>query len=325
MLLQVRGLRTEFVIAEGLVRAVDDLGFSVNPGEILSIVGESGCGKSVTALSILRLISPPGRIASGEIEFEGRNLLALPESEMQKIRGNKISMVFQEPMTSLNPVMRIGDQVGEGLRIHRGYTKKQAFAASVELLNAVKIPDPAKRASEYPHQLSGGMRQRAMIAMAIACKPQLLIADEPTTALDVTIQAEILNLLRSLRAEFELSILLITHSLGVVAEVADRVLIMYAGKIVEEAPVNEIFKDPKHPYTTGLLESIPKIIHDGQKQTRLKTIEGSVPNLLHLPAGCSFQDRCRQKKEDCAIAFPSDRWLNSEHRVACYLYPHEPA
>ena len=325
MLLQVRGLRTEFIMNDGVVPAVDRISFSMREGEILSVVGESGCGKSVTALSLLRLISPPGRIAAGEIEFEGRDLLQLSETQIQEIRGNKISMIFQEPMTSLNPVMSIGNQVGEALRIHRGFTKKQAFAASVELLNSVKIPDPQKRAHEYPHQLSGGMRQRAMIAMAIACKPRLLIADEPTTALDVTIQAQILDLLRSLRAEFDLSILLITHSLGVVAEVADRVIVMYAGKIVEEASVREIFQNPKHPYTIGLLGSMPQIVYQGDKKKRLKVIEGNVPNLLRLPRGCSFLDRCAHKKPDCEIAFPPESWMNPEHRVACYLYTNEPS
>jgi oligopeptide/dipeptide ABC transporter ATP-binding protein len=321
--IRVRELRTEFVTSEGIVPAVDRVSFFIKRGEILGIVGESGCGKSVTALSLLRLISPPGRIACGGIEFEGKNLLQLPDHEMERVRGRKISMIFQEPMTSLNPVMSIGDQVGEGLRIHFGYSRKQALASSVELLNSVKIPDPEKRCMEYPHQLSGGMRQRAMIAMAIACKPDLLIADEPTTALDVTIQAQILDLLESLRTDFGLSILLITHALGVVAEVADRVIVMYAGKIVEEAPVRELFQNPMHPYTLGLLESVPQIIYHGAKKERLKTIEGAVPNLLNLPQGCSFQDRCKRRMEVCSQAFPMDTWINPEHRVACYLYPDE--
>jgi peptide/nickel transport system ATP-binding protein len=324
-LLEVRGLRTEFVTQEGILPAVDRISFSIKPGEILGLVGESGCGKSVTALSLLRLVSPPGRVAAGEILFEGQDLLQVPEKDMQKIRGNKISMVFQEPMTSLNPVMSIGDQVGETLIIHKGYTKKEARFSSIELLNSVMIPDPEKRVHEYPHQLSGGMRQRVMIAMAIACKPVLMIADEPTTALDVTIQAQILQLLQNLRQEFGLSILLITHALGVVAEVVDRVIVMYAGKIVEEASVHEIFESPKHPYTTGLLDSIPRILYQGEKAKRLKTIDGAVPDLLHLPSGCSFFDRCSARMDVCKTAFPEESWVNRQHRVACYLYSHEPA
>jgi len=324
-LLEVRGLRTEFVSQDGVLPAVDRITFSIKAGEILGLVGESGCGKSVTALSLMRLISPPGTVTAGEILLEGQNLLELPEKSMQRIRGNKISMIFQEPMTSLNPVMSIGDQVGETLVIHRGYTKKKARLTSVDLLKAVRIPDPEKCVHSYPHQLSGGMRQRVMIAMAVACKPALLIADEPTTALDVTIQAQILDLLQSLRQEFGLSILLITHALGVVAEVADRVIVMYAGKIVEEASVREIFESPKHPYTIGLLDSIPRIIYQGKKAERLKTIDGGVPNLLHLPPGCSFFDRCSSRMDVCKTVFPEEFWVNSQHRVACYLYSHEPA
>ncbi len=326
-LIDIRGLKTSFVVDEGTLTAVDGISFSIAPGEILCLVGESGCGKSVTALSILRLITPPGKIMAGDIIFDEKDLLKLPEKEMQKIRGGRISMIFQEPMTSLNPVMSVGDQVGETLIIHKHYSRKQARAESIELLRAVRMPDPEKRVDEYPHQLSGGMRQRVMIAMAIACRPALLIADEPTTALDVTIQAQILELLLSLREEFGLSILLITHALGVVAEVADRVIVMYAGKIVEEAPVRELFSNPLHPYTVGLLDSIPRL-HQGTgplKASRLKAIDGVVPGLLHLPDGCTFYDRCKRRMDECRPLFPQEIFVNPDHRVACYLYAHEPA
>lgn len=319
-LLEVKNLRTFFATEEGTVAAVDDVSFGIKPGEILGLVGESGCGKSVTSLSILRLVAPPGRIAGGEIFFEGRDLLKLPAKEMQSIRGNKISMIFQEPMTSLNPVMTIGDQVAETLVLHRKLSRKEATASAVDLLASVRISDPQQRIREYPHQLSGGMRQRVMIAIAIACKPALLIADEPTTALDVTIQAQILDLLLRLRQEFGLSILLITHALGVVAEVADRVVVMYAGKIVEEAPVKEIFAHPCHPYTVGLLDSIPRIGTEGEKQKRLKTIDGTVPDLAHLPPGCSFYDRCKDRMETCAGSFPKTTTVGPDHFVACYKY-----
>ena len=320
-LLEIRGLKTVFHATDGILPAVDQISFSIRPGEILGVVGESGCGKSVTALSILRLISPPGRIIGGEILFDGVDLLKLPEKEMQKIRGKKISMIFQEPMTSLNPVLSIGDQVGETLRIHKRFSRKQARIAAIDLLKAVKIADPEKRVDEYPHQLSGGMRQRVMIAMAIACRPALLIADEPTTALDVTIQAQILELLQSLRSDFGLSILLITHAFGVVAEVADRVIVMYAGKIVEEATTGELFANPQHPYTVGLLNSIPRLVLQGEKHHRLKTIDGSVPALMQLPAGCSFYERCNLRMDQCRTIFPAEVWLNPDHRVACYATP----
>jgi oligopeptide/dipeptide ABC transporter ATP-binding protein len=322
-LLQINNLTTVFQTEDGPLPAVDNISFKIKSGEILGLVGESGCGKSVTALSILRLISPPGKITHGEILFEGSDLLKLSDKEMQKIRGRKISMIFQEPMTSLNPVLSIGNQIGETLIIHKGYKKKEARQAAIELLRAVKIPDAEKRVDQYPHQFSGGMRQRVMIAMAIACRPALLIADEPTTALDVTIQAQILDLLKSLRAEFGLSILLITHALGVVAEAADRVIVLYAGKIAEEAPVRELFENPQHPYTVGLLDSIPKLVLSGEKAKRLKTIEGNVPDLIHLPAGCSFYERCRSRMDVCKTAFPSEVWLNPEHRVACYAVSNE--
>ena len=324
-LLEVRGLKTVFHAANGTLPAVDHISFNIRKGEILGVVGESGCGKSVTALSILRLISSPGQISNGEILFDGVDLLRLTEKQMQKIRGRKISMIFQEPMTSLNPVLSIGDQVGETLRIHLQYSRKDARMAAIDLLKAVKIADPEKRVDEYPHQLSGGMRQRVMIAMAIACRPALLIADEPTTALDVTIQAQILELLQALRTEFGLSILLITHALGVVAEVADRVIVMYAGKIVEEATTGELFANPQHPYTIGLLNAIPRLVLQGERLNRLKTIDGSVPSLMHLPPGCTFYDRCNLKMDQCKTIFPAEVWLNPEHRVACYasLSPRE--
>ena len=319
-LLEVDGLKTCFFTDDGPVVAVNRISFRVKEGEILGLVGESGCGKSVTSLSIMRLISPPGKIVEGRILFEGKDLLSIPEKEMQSIRGNKISMIFQEPMTSLNPVMRIGDQVAESLILHRNMRKSHALEAAVGLLKDVSIPDPESRIKDYPHQLSGGMRQRVMMAIAIACKPALLIADEPTTALDVTIQAQILELLQRLRKEYQLSILLITHALGVVAEVADRVIVMYAGRIVEEAPIKELFRNPCHPYTVGLLDSIPRIDVDGAKQTRLKTIEGTVPDLLHLPPGCTFYDRCKDKMEICTTKFPEHVWINPDHYVACYKF-----
>lgn len=319
-LLEARDLRTSFFTDAGEIPAVRDVSFHVLPGEVLGLVGESGCGKSVTSLSLMRLVSPPGRIVGGQVLLEGQDLLALDEREMQKIRGSRMSMIFQEPMTSLNPVMRVGTQIAEGLVLHRGKSRAEAHREAIQLLADVRIPDAAQRAMDYPHQLSGGMRQRVMIAMAIACRPQLLIADEPTTALDVTIQAEILALLDSLRRTYRLSILLITHALAVVAEIADRVIVMYAGRIVEEAPVTELFANPLHPYTVGLLESIPRIVTAGEKQDRLKTIEGSVPDLRRLPPGCSFCERCRDRMEKCSGAVPEFEWPNPQHRVACWKY-----
>jgi oligopeptide/dipeptide ABC transporter ATP-binding protein len=319
-LLDVRGLKTKFYTDDGVVRAVDGVSFTIRPGEILGMVGESGCGKSVTALSIIRLLSPSAKIVSGEILFRGKDLLPCTEHEMQNIRGNQISMIFQEPMTSLNPVMTVGNQVAESLILHKKMSRKDARAEAIRLFQAVRIPDPANRIKDYPHQLSGGMRQRVMIAMAIACRPALVIADEPTTALDVTIQAQILELLDQLRLEYGLSILLITHALGVVAEIADRVIVMYAGKIVEEAPVLEIFEDPRHPYTVGLLESIPKIETGGEKRDRLKTIEGSVPDLSKLPPGCTFYDRCGERMDRCTEQYPETVWINPSHRVSCYKF-----
>jgi oligopeptide/dipeptide ABC transporter ATP-binding protein len=319
-ILEVRDLKTAFFTDSGAVPAVDGVSFSIQKGEILGLVGESGCGKSVTSLSIMRLVSPPGRIVSGEILFSNQDLLQKTERQMQSIRGNHISMIFQEPMTSLNPVMKIGDQISESLILHKKLGKQEARRESIRLLKEVRIADPESRIADYPHQLSGGMRQRVMIAIAIACNPQLLIADEPTTALDVTIQAQILELLNRLRNEFGLSILLITHALGVVAEIADRVIVMYAGKVVEEAPVEELFKNPCHPYTAGLLDSIPQIKSPEERSQRLKAIPGTVPDLIHLPAGCSFADRCKDRMNECTKKYPEMIWINSRHRVACYKY-----
>ena len=301
-LLEIRNLHTYFQTREGLVCAVDGVSLYLDPGELLGLVGESGCGKSITALSIMRLIAPPGKIVAGEILFDGQDLLKLSNAEMRAARGNDVAMIFQDPMTSLNPVYTVGDQIAEAILLHEGVSRKQAWAKTVEMMKRVKIPDAERRAKDYPHQLSGGMRQRVMIAMALSCKPKLLIADEPTTALDVTIQAEILDLLRSLKEDFNLSMLLITHDLGVVAETADRVAVMYAGRIVEEAPVREIFRAPRHPYTEGLLASVPRLTEKGIKQRRLQTIEGTVPNLLRLPAGCKFAPRCAYVIHQCTEA-----------------------
>lgn len=302
MLLDVCHLSTSFFTSDGIVKAVDDVSFSVAAGETLALVGESGCGKSVTALSLLRLIQPPGKITHGEIwlhrDRERINLLALPAPTMRSVRGADIAMIFQEPMTALNPVMRIGEQIRESLVVHGKATGAAADRRVVDLLTQVGIPEPAQRAEEYPHNLSGGMRQRAMIAMALACQPRLLIADEPTTALDVTIQAQILQLLRSLQREFQMGLLIITHDLGVVAAVADRVAVMYAGKIVEHATVREVFARPRHPYTEGLLKAIPTFAARGTR-ARLATIPGRVPSLAQLPTGCVFQERCYKVQASC--------------------------
>src|SRR5881296_391338 len=299
-LLEIKNLRTYFPTRSGLVRAVDDVSFYINRGELLGLVGESGCGKSMTALSIMRLVPPPGKIVSGEILFEGRNLLTLSNAEMRDVRGNDIAMIFQDPMTSLNPVFTVGEQIIEALRLHRGLSRKEARRAAIEAMQEVAITDPDLRVDDYPHQLSGGMRQRVMIAMALACDPKLLIADEPTTALDVTIQAQILELLNELRRTRELGVLLITHDLGVVAEVADRVAVMYTGRIVEESPVEELFARPKHPYTEGLLRSVPKLTEaEVAKAVRLETIEGTVPKATALPPGCHFEPRCPYRLPRC--------------------------
>src|SRR6476659_4736085 len=299
-LLEVNNLRTHFPTRAGLVRAVDGVSVHLDRGELLGLVGESGCGKSMTALSLMRLIAPPGKIVSGEVLFDGKDLLKLSGAEMREMRGDDVAMIFQEPMTSLNPVFTVGEQIAEALRLHRKMSHKEARAATIEAMREVSIPDPARRVDDYPHQLSGGMRQRVMIAMALACNPKLLIADEPTTALDVTIQAQILELLDDLRKQRELAVLLITHDLGVVAEVADRVAVMYTGKIVEESPVDELFARPKHPYTEGLLRSVPKLTseHVARKE-RLETIEGTVPRPTDLPQGCHFAPRCSHRMPRC--------------------------
>ena len=299
-LLEIKDLRTYFQTRAGMVRAVDGVSFHLERGELLGLVGESGCGKSITALSVMRLVAPPGKIAGGEIFFEGRDLLKLSNAEMRAVRGNDIAMIFQDPMTSLNPVFTIGEQIGEALRLHRKLSRREARAAAVDAMREVAIPDPALRAADYPHQLSGGMRQRVMIAMALACDPKVLIADEPTTALDVTIQAQILELLNTLRRTRELAVLLITHDLGVVAEVADRVAVMYTGQIVEQSPVDELFAQPKHPYTEGLLRSVPKLTVAGVTEgARLQTIEGTVPRPTALPPGCHFEPRCPYRMPRC--------------------------
>ena len=319
-LLEVKGLRTEFRTGGSSFAAVDGISFSLAPGETLGIVGESGCGKSVTSLSIMRLVpNPPGRITAGEIRLEGRNLLDLPESDMRAVRGDDIAMIFQEPMTSLIPVQTVGDQIIEAVQLHRSLSAAAARARALEMLQLVKIPSPETRLDEYPHQLSGGMRQRVMIAMALACDPKLLIADEPTTALDVTIQAQILDLLRDLRERTGAAIMLITHDLGVVAELAHRVIVMYAGRIVEEAPVGLLFSDPQHPYTLGLLGSIPRLGSDGDE--RLTAIEGVVPNPYALPPGCRFSPRCPLADEKCRAEQPALREIVPGHRAACWKAP----
>lgn len=315
LVLDVQNLVTSFHVAKRDLIAVDNCSFSVKRGQTLGIVGESGCGKSVTSLSIMRLIpSPPGRIASGKIFFEGRDLLTLKTEEMRKIRGNRVSMIFQEPMTSLNPVFTVGDQIGEVFSVHKGANRRQARELSIDMLRQVKIPSPENRIDDYPHQMSGGMRQRIMIAMALACKPSLLIADEPTTALDVTIQAQILSLMNDLQTETGMSTVLITHDLGVVAETCDDVVVMYAGRVVEKATARQLFSEPKHPYTMGLMESIPKL---GVKQDRLKTIPGMVPSLDKLPLGCRFQDRCPLVTSECRSQDIPLRTLADGREVAC--------
>ena len=315
-LLAISHLTTVFDTARGSVPAVDDVSFEIRAGETLGLVGESGSGKSVTALSIMRLVQPPGRIAGGRIAFNGRDLLAFSERQMQAVRGAEIALIFQEPMTALNPVFTIGNQIAETLIVHRRATRREAKARAIELLQAVRIPDPAARVGDYPHQLSGGMRQRVLIAMALACKPSLVIADEPTTALDVTIQAQVLDLLREMKAAFNLSLLLITHDLGVIAETADRVAVMYAGRIVETGPVRAIFRKPQHPYTRGLLASIP----GGTPGNRLRAIDGSVPLLGALPPGCAFNPRCPDRFHLCTSAPPPEYAVGPEHGARCYLH-----
>ena len=318
--LEVKNLQTVFFTNSGLFKAVDDVSFEVRRGETLAIVGESGCGKSVSALSIMRLVpDPPGRIVGGTVLLEGTDLLALDEAKMRQIRGNRISMIFQEPMTSLNPVMRIGDQITEAVRLHRDMTRQQAWEQAVEMLRLVRIPEPARRALEYPHQLSGGMRQRAMIAMALACRPALLIADEPTTALDVTIQAQILALVLELQQELGMALILITHDLGVVAQTAQRVIVMYAGRKVEEADVEVLFADPRHPYTRGLMASIPAVpSFQGNADARLTEIPGAVPSLISLPEGCAFAPRCSLAIARCREAYPPLQDWGGGHWAACW-------
>jgi peptide/nickel transport system ATP-binding protein len=320
ILLEIDGLQTNFFTDAGTVRAVDGVSLKVRKGETLGVVGESGCGKSVTALSILRLIpDPPGKIVKGRILLTGRNLLDLPENEMRKVRGASISMIFQEPMTSLNPVFTVGDQIAEGIRLHQRLSKRESWNKAIEMVRLVRIPDPERRVKEYPHQMSGGMRQRVMIAMALSCNPHLLIADEPTTALDVTIQAQILELLNQLKAEMGMAVMLITHDLGVVADTAARVIVMYAGRVVEEAPVMELFTNPLHPYTQGLLASIPRI-EKSERRPRLQAIPGMVPDLLDLPRGCKFQARCAKVFEPCRGEEPQLKQVKPDHFVRCYLY-----
>ncbi len=319
-LIQVKNLQTSFFTPEGEVRAIDGVSFEIGEGKTLGLVGESGCGKSVTSLSIMRLIaSPPGKIVGGEILYRGKDLLKLNNEAMRKIRGNEISMIFQEPMTSLNPVFTVGNQIGEAIKLHQGLGKKETRQKTIDMLRLVKIADPESRVDSYPHQLSGGMRQRVMIAMALSCNPALLIADEPTTALDVTIQAQILDLMKELRQRIGMALLLITHDLGVVAEQADEVAIMYAGKIVERSSTQAIFNRPFHPYTVGLLNSLPSV--GGAKKKRLDAIPGVVPNPLHLPSGCRFRDRCPKAADLCAQSEPQLLEKEPGHAVACH-FPH---
>ncbi|TCT25100.1 peptide/nickel transport system ATP-binding protein/oligopeptide transport system ATP-binding protein [Melghiribacillus thermohalophilus] len=320
-LLEVRNLKTHFFTKAGVVKAVDGVTFDIKPGETLGIVGESGSGKSMTAMSIMRLIpSPPGKIVGGEIEFEGKNLLSMSEKELKKIRGNEISMIFQDPMTSLNPVFTIKKQMVETILTHQDMTKKEAIDRAVELLDLVGIPDARARLNNYPHEFSGGMRQRVMIAMALSCDPKLLIADEPTTALDVTIQAQILDLLNRLQEEMGMSIMMITHDLGVVAEVCDRVMVMYAGQPVEFTEAATLFDHPKHPYTWGLLNSIPKITKKKEGQKRLEAIPGLPPDLRNLEAGCHFAPRCKHAMDSCYSKNPSYEPCEPDHFVRCLLY-----
>jgi oligopeptide/dipeptide ABC transporter ATP-binding protein len=321
ILLSVKNLKTQFYSAGKTIRALDGVSFDIEEGGSFGLVGETGCGKSVTALSILRLIPfPPGKIVGGEIHFRGRNLLDLTEEEVRSVRGKEISMIFQEPMTSLNPVFRVGDQMMEVIMLHQGLGKSQAFEKAIEMLELVHMPEARKVMKQFPHQLSGGMRQRAMIAMELSCRPFLLIADEPTTALDVTIQAQILRLIKEMEREFHSSILLITHDLGVIAEICDRVAVMYAGSIVEQAGVEEIFEDPKHPYTKGLWGAIPRI---DEEREILAVIPGTVPDLSHPPTGCKFNPRCSHRFDPCDRMPPPLSQISPGHFVACFLYGEE--
>ncbi|MEA2489707.1 MAG: oligopeptide transport system ATP-binding protein [Acidobacteriota bacterium] len=324
-LLEVKNLRTSFGTSDGVVHAVDNVSFNVRRGEAIALVGESGCGKSVTAMSIMRLLTPPGKITAGSISFKGKDLASISERDMRNVRGNDIAMVFQEPMTSLNPVFKIGAQVAEAIRIHRKVSKKEAWKIAGDMLELVSIPDPHKRLQDYPHQLSGGMRQRVMIAMALSCDPELLIADEPTTALDVTIQAQIMELLASLQKRLGLAILLITHDLGVVAEFCERVIVMYTGRVVEEAPVGDLFARPAHPYTRGLLKSLPSVNGntDANGRGRLPTIAGMVPPLTNLPSGCKFNPRCPDVMDICLGREPALMPVGPGQSARCYLHGDE--
>jgi oligopeptide transport system ATP-binding protein len=315
-LLEVNDLQTHFPTRAGLVRAVDGVSFYLDRGELLGLVGESGCGKSITALSVMRLIAPPGKIVNGEILFDGKDLLKLSDAAMREMRGDDIAMIFQDPMTSLNPVITVGEQIAEALRLHRKMSRKEARQATIEAMREVAIPDPARRLDDYPHQLSGGMRQRVMIAMAMACRPKLIIADEPTTALDVTIQAQILDLLRQLRDEFGASVILITHDLGVVAEIADKVAVMYAGRVVEEGNVGTIFRHAQHPYTRALLKSVPPLRN---WPDRLQTIEGAPPDLRIAIESCPFEPRCRYRVPQCRETLPPLQAVGSGHLSACLV------
>jgi peptide/nickel transport system ATP-binding protein len=320
-LLDIRGLKTHFKTDDGMVRAVDGVDIAIDRGETVGVVGESGCGKTVTAMTVMKLIQmPPGKIVAGSVLWQGRDLVPLPPDEMRRIRSKEIAIIFQEPMTSLNPVYTVGQQIAETVRQHEDMNRREAMERAVEMLRLVNIPTPERRVHSYPHQFSGGMRQRVMIAMALSCNPKLLIADEPTTALDVTIQAQILDLLGEMKARLGMAIMLITHAMGVVAETAQRVVVMYAGRVVEEATVERLFANPLHPYTQGLIRSIPRIDKDAGKRTRLEAIAGVVPSLIEPPPGCRFAPRCRFAKPECTDAVPELRIVEAGHKVACILY-----